>query len=340
LDRARRVGDSWRNRHDSLRLFSTRASSALAGLALPGDPHGYPTKDEIADYLEAYARRLGAPVRLRTGVRRLSRSGDRFHAEVDGGGVLEARAVVLACGAFQEPVVPPFAAALSSEVLQLTSATYRNPGQLPQRRVLVAGDGATGRQLALELTPGRAVWLATGRPRLVVGRRILGRDQMWWSQRLGLLRASRESAVGRLLRRYEPFPGEELRLRSLRRRGVRIAARASGARGRSVAFADGTSVEVDAVVWAVGWRERTGWVDVPGATDAHGRFVERRGVSPVPGLYFVGREWQWTRGSGLLAGVALDAAYVADRIVERLAPAHGASTAAASDPEAIARAAR
>ncbi len=320
VDGAGRVGDSWRHRYDSLTLFSPRASSALPELVLPGDPEGYPTKDEIANYLESYARWIGAPVRLRTGIRRLFISNGLFRGEAESGDVLAARAVVIATGAFQEPIVPGFASGFSSEVVQLTAATYRNPRQLPRGRILVAGHGATGRQIALELAGEREVWIATGRPRLVGPQRALGRDQLWWSRKLGLLRASRESAIGRLLRRLDVFPGEHLRLRRLRRRGVRTAGRVCAAHGKSAIFADGTSVDIEAVVWAVGYRERSAWVDVPGAKDAAGRFIEWRGISPVRHLYFVGRDWQWNRGSGLLAGVAADATFLADRIVEQLSP--------------------
>lgn len=318
VDRAARLGDSWRRRWDSLRLFTPRNASALPGLALPGDPEGYPTKDELADYLEAYGRWLGVSVRVRTGIRRLWIADALFNAETDRGDVLLARAVVLAPGAFQEPILPPGAHRLSSEVLQLTAATYRNPAQLPRGRILVVGDGATGRQIALELSRERETLLATGRLRVVTAQRILGRDQIWWSERLGLLRAPRESGVGRLLRRLEPFPGSHLTLRRLRGNGVTVAGRLRAVEGRSATFADGTATEVDAIVWAVGYRERSDWIDIPGAKDSHGRFLEWRGLSPVPRLYCIGRDWQWTRGSGLLQGVARDAAFVADQIVKDL----------------------
>jgi putative flavoprotein involved in K+ transport len=184
--------------------------------------------------------------------------------------------------------------------------------------VLVAGDGATGRQLALELAAEHEVWLATGSRRVVTAQRVLGRDQLWWSDKLGLLRAPRTTAVGRLVRRLDAFPGSHLRLRQLRRHGVRVMGRVVGAKGAHALFADGRSVEVDGVVWAIGYRERNGWLEVPAAKDASGGFIERRGVSPVPGLYFVGREWQWTRGSALLCGVSRDAAHVAQMIRGRL----------------------
>jgi putative flavoprotein involved in K+ transport len=320
VDRVARVGDSWRARYDSLTLFSPRALSALPGRAMPGDPEGYPTKDEVADYLEAYARGLRLDLALGAGVRRLTRE-RRFRAETEAGDVHLARAVAIATGAFQEPIVPACAAGFSADVVQLTAATYRNPRQLEGRRTLVVGDGATGRQIALELADGRPrdVWLATGRRRVVTAQRILGRDQLWWSERLGLLRASRETAAGRLVRRLDAFPGEHLRLGPLRRRGVNVVPRLTGARGRAAVFSGGRSVEVDAVVWAAGYRERTGWLDVAGAKDGSGRALERRGVSPVPGLYFVGRDWQWSRGSALLAGVGRDAAHVARDLAIRRA---------------------
>jgi putative flavoprotein involved in K+ transport len=324
VDRAERVGDSWRNRYDSLTLFSPRALSALPGMRMPGDPDGYPSKDEVADYLAAYARQLRVPIALRTRIRRLSRAGDRFLAETDAGGEYRASSVVIATGAFQEPIIPPCAPQFAPDVVQLTAATYRDPGPLRGSRVLVVGDGATGRQLALELAGVSDVWLATGRRRVVTAQRILGRDQLWWSEKLGLLRASRRSLIGKLVRRLDAFPGEHLRLSRLRRQGVKVVRRLQDAGGRSALFSDGSFVDdVDAVVWAVGYRERTDWIGIADAKDDAGRCVEHRGVSVVPGLYFVGRDWQWSRGSALLVGVGRDAARVARSLARRTAPQFG-----------------
>jgi cation diffusion facilitator CzcD-associated flavoprotein CzcO len=130
-----------------------------------------------------------------------SRAGDRFLAETDAGAEYRASSVVIATGAFQEPIVPPCARQFAPDVVQLTAATYRHPGPLRGSRVLVVGDGATGRQLALELAGVSDVWLATGRRRVVTAQRILGRDQLWWSEKLGFLRASRRSLIGKLVRR-------------------------------------------------------------------------------------------------------------------------------------------
>jgi putative flavoprotein involved in K+ transport len=318
LERHPRIGDSWRNRYDSLVLFTPRAYSALPGLPLSGDPDGYPTKDEMADYLERYARHFDLPVLTETGIRTLTRVNGGFQVRTDAGKTIDARAVVLATGAFQRPAIPAISRQLPSDVLQLTPENYKRPGQLPSGRVLVVGDGATGRQIALELAATHEVLLARGRPRRVSPQRILGRSVFWWMDRLGILRASRETRVGKYLMEADPFPGKDLNLGRLRQRGVRVVGRLLDVEGRDVGLAGGETAEVDAVIWATGYKDDDRWVAIPEVKDAHGGFVHHRGVSPVPGLYFIGRSWQWTRGSALLAGVGDDASYVASRIAERL----------------------
>src|SRR5919107_2419721 len=150
-ERHPRVGDSWCNRYASLVVFTPRSYSALPGLAVRGDPEGFPTKDEMADYLEAYAERFELPVVPGTGIRRLERADGGFRATTEAGEPIDTRAVVLAKGAFQRPAIPPISKRLSAEVDQLAHEDYRAPDQLAAGRVLVVGDGATGRQIALEL---------------------------------------------------------------------------------------------------------------------------------------------------------------------------------------------
>ena len=318
VERNARLGGSWRNRYDSLVLFTPRAYSALPGLPLEGDPDGYPGKDGIADYLERYAGPFDLPVLVETGIRSLARLDGGFRARTDVGEIIDARAVVLATGAFQRPAIPASSEQLSPDVLQLAPETYKRPAQIPSGRVLVVGDGATGRQMALEVAATHEVLLATGRPRRVSPQRILGRSIFWWMDRLGILRASRETRVGRYLISADPFPGKDLELGRLRRQGIRVVGRLSNIDGNKVGFASGETAQVDAVIWATGYKDDSRWVTIPEVKDGHGEFVHWRGVSPVPGLYFIGRSWQWTRGSALLAGVGDDAAYVASRIAERL----------------------
>lgn len=318
LDGNTRVGDSWRRRYDSLVLFSPRAYSALPGLSVPGDPVGCPTKDEIADYLERYARHFALPVVPSVAVTRLERRGTGFRAMTADGATVDARAVVLATGAFQQPAVPALASGFGPEVAQLTAESYHNPEQLPSGGVLVVGDGATGRQIARELAPTRRVYLATGRPRRAQPERLLRKHLFWWMEQLGLFSVSSESRLGQAMMRADPFPGRDLQLNRLRRDGVQIAPRLVHAEGRHADFTDGSSVEIDVVIWATGYREYTDWVTIPEVKDERGGLVHRRGISLIPGLYLIGRPWQWTRGSALLYGVGADAAYVTHHLTSFL----------------------
>jgi putative flavoprotein involved in K+ transport len=328
LDANSRVGDSWRQRFDSLTLFTPRSYSALPGLAVPGDPQGFPGKDEIADYLEAYAAHFAISIRLGAAVRSLETSGARFRVTTGEGVQIESRAVVIATGAFQVPRIPAISTAFSADVHQLSADAYRRPSNLPAGTVLVVGDGATGREIALELAATHKVLLSTGRARRVIPDRVLGRSIFWWLDHSGVLRASRESWIGRRMRSGDPFPGRSLTLPRLRQKGVKLVARLSAAEGTTAHFADGTVTPIRALVWATGYRVDGDWVAIPAVKGPDGAFVQSRGISPVGGVYFVGQSWQWTRGSALLTGVGADAAYVTAEIVQYLSrPDAGAGAA-------------
>jgi putative flavoprotein involved in K+ transport len=315
VDKYDRIGESWRRRFDSLTLFTPRSYSALPGLSVAGDPDGYPTKDEIADYLKTYARHFDLPVALGTEITRLEQTGDLFRATTSAGTVLTARSVVLATGAFQQPAIPVFGARFATNVVQLTPETYRNPRQTPSGTVLVVGDGATGRQIARELSTTHLVYLSTGRPRKVSPHRVLGKSVFWWMDKLGILTMSPNSRIGRKLKETDPFPGKDLALDKLRRGGVSVVGRLSEVDGQRVSFADGQSAEIDAVIWATGYRDESDWVVIPEIKDARGGFGHDQGLSPIPGLAFIGRSWQRSRGSALLTGVGEDAAFVVDQLL-------------------------
>jgi putative flavoprotein involved in K+ transport len=320
LDGNSRVGDSWRQRFDSLMLFTPRSYSALPGLAVPGEPSGFPSKDEIADYLEAYAAHFAIPVRIGAAARSLETSGANFRVTTSEGVSIESRAVVIATGAFQTPNIPAISTAFSGDVHQLSAKDYHRPSSVPAGTVLVVGDGATGREIALELAATHKVLLSTGRARRVTPDRVLGRSIFWWLDHLGVLRASRESLIGRRMKSADPFPGRQLELAHLREAGVTVVTRLDAAQGVTARFADGVVADISAVVWATGYRAETDWVAIPTAKDAHGAFVHTRGISPVDCVYFVGQSWQWTRGSALITGVGADAAYVVAEIARHLSP--------------------
>ena len=314
VDAGDRIGDVWRSRWDSLRLFTAADYDGLPGLPFPAPAGSYPGKDAVADYLEAYARTFDLPVRLGTRITRLRWVDGLFAVETTTG-PLTARRVVVATGPFSAPRIPEMGSRLAPDVVQVHSAGYRRPGDLPQGHVLVVGAGNSGVQIAEELSAtGRTVSLAIGtRPR-TVPQRSLGRDLFWWLTRTGLIRATVDSRVGHRLRDRELVIGTSWR--ALSERGVRLLPRAVSAIGRTVALADGTTTEVDAVVWATGFRADTSWIEVPGAI-VDGAPAHVRGVSPVPGLFFLGLPWQHTRGSALLGFVGEDAAWLADRLAAR-----------------------
>ncbi|HMO59335.1 MAG TPA: NAD(P)/FAD-dependent oxidoreductase [Roseiflexaceae bacterium] len=318
LDSHARIGESWRRRFDSLVLFSPRAYSALPGLALPGDPQGCPTKDEVADYLATYAQHFDLAVVPNTTISRLELSAHGFRAPCTAETVIEARAVVVATGAFQQPRIPALAAHLAPSLPQYSSTTYRNPAQIPAGRVLVVGDGATGRQIARELCSTHEVLLACGRPRRALPEYLLGRHSFWWMHRLGLLQATHTSWPGRWIQHSDPFPGHALQAAQLQRAGVRLTGRLVAAGGRQIHCTDLPAAMIDAVIWATGYRDQSDWLAVPGATDETGTLLHNAGVSPVPGLYHIGRPWQTTRSSALLYGVGDDAAAITTHLMHYL----------------------
>jgi putative flavoprotein involved in K+ transport len=310
LEAAGSVGSAWRSRWDSLVLFTPRRYDALPGLAFPGDPDGYPGRDEVVAYLQRYAEHFELPIELSSRVRSLTRDEHWFVLAADGR-TIRADSVVVATGPFQAPVVPALADDLAESVFQTHSAGYRKPDDVPPGRVLVVGGGNTGFQIAKELAATREVHLSIGSRQTPLPQRLLGRDLFWWLTRLGVLSKSVETRFGRRARDRDTLIGSSPR--DARRHGVTVRQRAVGADGRAVRFADGSELECDAVVWATGYRPDHSWIELP-VHDEDGRLRHRRGVSDVPGLYFLGLSWQHTRGSALLGFVADDARFVADQI--------------------------
>ena len=314
LDAGPELGDTWRSRWDSLTLFTPTQYDALPGMAFPGPPDTYPGKDAVAGYLKAYAAAFNLPVRLNSRVTRLGQTAEGFEIRTQDE-VLRARQVVVATGPFQVPFVPPAAQGLDSSVTQLHSAGYRNPQALPPGPVLAVGGGNSGFQIAEELaTAGRQVDLSIGTKMPVLPQRFAGRDLFWWLTRLGLLRISVDSRPGQRMSSRDFIIGGSRR--RLREAGVRFRPAVAGADARTVRFADGTSLDAEVVIWATGYRPDYSWLGIPGIL-RDGKVIHRRGVTQVPGLYFVGLSWQHTRGSALLGFVNDDAAFLAGRIAAR-----------------------
>jgi putative flavoprotein involved in K+ transport len=311
LEAADSIGAAWRTRWESLTLFTPRRYSSLPGLPFPGDPEGYPMRDEVIAYLERYAQTFDLPIELNSRVKRLTSVDGRFLLEVDSR-TITADKVVVATGPFQTPFIPEFASRLSLEVFQVHSTGYQRPSDLPEGAVLVVGGGNTGFQIAKELSATHEVYLSVGSRQKPLPQRILGRDLFWWLTKTGVLKKTVESRLGRKLRDRDTLIGSSPR-ETQRRYRVELKPRVVDASGRTVRFEDGSEFEVDAVIWATGYRPDYSWIDLP-VFDPHGRLKHRRGVTDVPGLHFLGLTWQHTRGSALIGWVKDDAAFIAEQI--------------------------
>ncbi|MGH7425671.1 MAG: flavin-containing monooxygenase, partial [Candidatus Methylomirabilales bacterium] len=315
LDANRRVGDTWRNRWDSLRLFTPNRFNGLPGMPFPGPRWGIPTKDEFADYLESYAERFELPVRTGIEVERLARNGERFVANA-GDRRFEAGNVVIAMSSWQRPRVPEFASELDPRIRQLHVADYRNPRQLQDGDALVVGAGNSGAEIALDLAGTHRVWLSgpdTGhlpfRPESAVARvlmpfigRVIFHRVLTTSTPIGKRVRPKMLAKGDLLIRVKP--------KDLAAAGVERVPRTTGVAEGLPRVEDGRRLDVANVVWCSGFHPGFSWIDLPvlGPQEPnHDRGV----VDSEPGLYFVGLKFLYSKSSEQIHGVGRDAAHIA-----------------------------
>ncbi len=319
LDAGEQVGDVWRARWDSLRLFTPGRFSGLPGLANPVGRDGYAGKDEFADYLATYARRLDLPVRLGVRVRSVIPRGDEFELDTTAG-PMSARHVVAAGGHNALPHVPALARDLDAGIRQLHSSDYRNAGSIPPGAVLVVGAGTSGAEIALELAPTHRVLLA-GRPTPHIPDAVFRyAGSAYWLIVHRLLTTG--TPPGRKVAASFGLRGAPLiriSLPQLEAAGVTRLPRLTGvADGRPLTDA-GEECAPTAIIWATGFRPDLRWLP-PLDVDAVGVPITERGVvRRYPGLFFVGMPFQYALTSGLIGGAARDAEYVADRIAAGVA---------------------
>jgi len=320
LDENDRIGDAWRKRWDSLRLFTPGRYDGLPGMPFPGSPSSYPTKNETADYLEAYAREFALPVRTGVKVDRLSKAGDRFEVTW-GEQTLFAENVVVATGAFNNPRVPAFARELDKSIVQLHSKEYRNPSQIQKGGVLIVGAGNSGAEIAIELAPHHKTWLSgpdTGQEPTRAGSRLdrLITPILW----LVATRLTVKMALGRKLRDQFLDPPRGIPLGRVRRKdfapaGIERVPRMTGVMNGCPVLEDGKVLEVSNVIWSTGFTRDYDWIDLSLPTH-NGLPVHDRGiVGSAPGLYFVGLPFLYSLSSALLGGVGRDAEHIVAHIV-------------------------
>jgi putative flavoprotein involved in K+ transport len=314
LEAADTPAAAWRERWDSLRLFTPVRYDSLPGRAFPGDPDTYPGRDDVVAYLSDYARDFELPVELNSRVSAVRAATTGYFVELDDR-TYEADQVVIATGPFQIPRVPEIAERLDPGITQFHSSKYRKPQDVQAGPVLVVGGGNTGYQIAEELARTHTVHLSIGARQMPLPQRILGRDLFRYLEATGLMGKTVESRIGQRLQRGETLVGSSPRA-ARRRHGIELRGRTDDVSGSEVRFSDGGRLTPGTVIWATGFELDHSFVQLP-VFDTDGRLVHQRGVTASPGLYFLGLPWQHTRGSALLGWVKDDAQYIADQIAAR-----------------------
>ena len=323
LDASERIGDVWRCRWDSLRLFTSARFAGLDGMPFPAPPHSFPTKDEMGDFLEAYARRFALPVRSGVRVERLSRLGTRFLV-TGGDRRFEADNVVVAMANYQRPRTPAFASDLDPRIVQLHSFDYRNLTQLQDGDVLIVGVGNSGAEIALEAARGHKTWMA-GRDTGHVPFRIEG-----LAARLVLVRLVLRVLFHRILSVATPIgrnarpkmlhgggPLVRVKPRDLTKAGIQPVPRVAGVRNGLPLLEDGRVLDVANVIWCTGFHPGFSWLDLP-VFGPDGEPQHDRGVvTKEPGLYFVGLHFLYALSSVMIHGVGRDAARIAGAVAAR-----------------------
>lgn len=340
LEAGARIGDAWRKRWDSLRLFTPAKYDGLIGMPFPAPPFSFPTKDQMADYLEAYAKRFDLPVRTNARVDRVSRDGARYIVDA-GSRRFEADHVVVAMASYQAGRVPAFAQALDPGIVQLHSNEYRNPGQLRPGSVLIVGAGNSGADIALDVARSHRVWLSGRHPGHVpfriesrIARMILPLLFRVVFHRILTV----DTPMGRKARPAIISKGGPLirvKPADLAAAGVERTSRVTDVRDGKPLLADGRVLDVANVIWCTGFHPGLTWIDLPKPVcGADGEPVHDRGIVPdEPGLYFVGLHFLYAFSSTMIHGVARDAERITATIQARVragSPAHSAAAVVAT----------
>lgn len=324
VDAKARIGDAWRERWDSLRLFTPAKYDGLDGMPFPAPPYSFPTKDDMADYLEAYAARFRLPVRTGTRIERLTRGDDGRFLALSGKRRFTADNVVVAMSDYQVPKRPDFGDELAPDVVQLHSFAYRSPRQLRDGPVLLVGAGNSAAEIAKELAPRHEVWMS-GRDTGQMPFRIAGLPARLLLLRL-VLRGifhrllTVRNRLGRKIREkllHRGGPLIRVRSKELSRLGVRRVPKTVGVRRGRPLLEDGRVLDVANVVWCTGFHAGLDWIDLP-VHDEREPKHESGVVACEPGLYFVGLFFLHALSSGMIQGVGRDAERVAKAIAARM----------------------
>lgn len=326
LDAGERTGDAWRKRWDSLRLFTPARYNELPGMPFPATADTFPTKDQMADYLESYAARFELPVQLGVRVDRLTKVGKLFSATASGR-TFEAENVVVAMSSYQVPWVPEFAPQLDPGIVQMHSSDYRNPSQLQDGPILVVGAANSGAEIGLEVAGEHPTWLSgrdVGEEPFRIETPIARRLLIPFVLRFLFHRVfTVDTPIGRRMRPdvlNHGLPLVRVKPSDLIAAGIERVPRTTGVQDGRPVVGDGRVLDAANVIWCTGFRPGFSWIDLPifgGEEERREPEHERGIVHDVPGLYFVGLLFLYAVSSALVLGVARDAEYVVEHLASR-----------------------
>ncbi|MEK4671204.1 flavin-containing monooxygenase [Niallia sp. FSL R7-0271] len=316
LERRSEIGSSWRDRYDSLILFTPRMYNSLPGMEMEGDKHGFPTKDEVANYLKKYFKKFNIPIKLGVEVISAYKQDDYYVVKTNYKEYM-AKNLVVASGPFQTPKIPSFSRKLSEGIFQIHSSQYKNPQQLADGNVLVVGGGNSGAQIAVELSKEKETYLSHGEKLLYLPLILLRKSIFWWFDKIGLLKQDFNTRLGRFIQsKSDPIFGYDLK-HTIRKKKIVIKGRVIEINEDRIIFKDQSSLRVNNIIWATGFKNPLPWMKVNEIYNKEGKIIHQRGVTNVMGLYFIGLPWQYRRGSSLLQGVGYDARYIVNHIMSK-----------------------
>ena len=319
LDAHKQVGDTWRQRWDSLELFTPRPFAALPGLKLSKTNNYYPTKNEIAKYFETYADVHQLPIQTDTRVLSVSGANSNYvvqTAELQ----IKAKQVIVATGPYSKKYVPDFASKLTGEILQIHSSQYKNTSQIATQSVAIIGGGNSAMQLAEELiAAGKTVTIISSRMPWFLPKSILNVSSYHWFSAFGVLRASSNSPISRYVhKRGDGIIGTNV-LKLIRNGSIKhIVATVVDAAKSNLILSDSSRINVESIIWATGFVPDYPWLKVVGAVTQDSHPIQNGGRSQITGMYWVGLPWQTRLNSGIINGVGHDAQQIVNYIRQTL----------------------
>lgn len=314
VDGGSKIGESWLNRWDSLKLFTTTEYNHLPGLQFDAPIGHYPDKYEVANYFKQYVEKFNIPVQFDTLVTNLKKTSEGFEVESKGN-VLKAKNVVIATGPFHTPYTPACSTQIDASINQIHSNFYQSTDQLQEGETLVVGSGDSGFQILDEISQDkkRKVYFSGQTNIKSIPQQFLGKTIWWWFTFTGFLSFSKYSWIGRKIQSWsQPVIGTDVK-GILKRENVFPVGRTNNADGTLMEFEKEKISSIKNIVWATGYRPNFNWIKGIELDKEHYP-INHRGMSNIKGLYFIGLPWMYTRGSATLGGVSKDAEYLASQI--------------------------